>query len=124
MKTAQDHLQAFIDAFKGEDVTFEDLKKFLTVTQQHECKFVNKISVEGQLMGINNLISRAKEVKIKPLHSTNEVNKDFVIKFSAVEGAKPDTIELKCRCIKEISVRKAGDIGHWGVNTSSFKRIE
>jgi len=120
-KTAQEHLENFIDAFKG-DAKFEDLKKFLTVTQQNECLYVNRVSVEGQLMGINQLLKVSTNIKLKAITGSNKVMKDFVIIFENKD--KKTKTKLQCRLIKQSGIRQAREDGVWGVNSTSFRHLK
>ena len=119
---AKEYLLAFIEAFKKEGITFEELKKFLTLTQQEECRYPNKISVEGTLMGLYSFIHRSSEIEIKEKYSHNEVLKDFVISFN-IPALLGRPITMQCRVIKESSIRKPHPEGHWGINISSFKKV-
>jgi len=124
-KTAQEHLENFIDAFSVQDQTFEELKKFITLTQQNECLYVGRISVEGQLMGIYSLLKMSTKVDIKPIINSSSVVKDFVLHLeNKQEGKKVQKTKVQCRLVKELEVRKTGKDGDWGVNANSFKHIK
>ena len=125
MTICEELLQKFFDAMQKPDALFVDLKKHLTITQQQECLYIDRISVEGQLMGILYRLKNSEGHTIKEKVNTNQVMKDLVIKFKNVEFAdkgKKD-IKIECRMIKEIGVRKTSVEGTWGVNASSFKQI-
>ena len=124
MKTAQEHLEEFLKAFSGKDVKFEDLKKLLTVTQQNECLYVDRVSVEGGLMGIDQLLKMADSYHIKSIPSSNKVMKDFIIHLFKQDGKDLKKTKLQCRLVKEVDIRKTGEDGVWGVNSSSFKHID
>ena len=124
-KTAQEHLEKFIEAFTVPDQTFENLKKFLTLTQQQECLYVGRISVEGQLMGIYSLLKISTSINIKAIASSNKTSKDFVLHLkNKQEGKKVEKTKIQCRLVKEIEVRKTSEDGVWGVNASSFKHLK
>ena len=122
-KTAQEHLENFIKAMSNENALFSDMKKFLTVTQQSECLYVGKVSVEGSLMGMHQVLKQAYKYEIKAKPSSNEVVKDFVIHLFKQEGAEHKKTEIQCRLIKQSGVREARVDGVWGVNSSSFKLL-
>lgn len=122
--TAQEHLEKFIEAFTP-DAKFEDLKKFLTLTQQQECLYVNRLSVEGQLMGINHLLRISTKITIKAVPKSNDIVKDFVLHLeNKQEGQKAKKTKVQCRLVKEIGVRKTSKDGVWGVNASSFRHLK
>lgn len=123
--TAQEHLENFLQAFYVKDQKFEELKKFLTLTQQNECLYVDRVSVEGSLMGINQLLKMADRYEIKAIPNSNKVMKDFVIHLFKQDTKELKKTKLQCRLVKEIEVRKTGESGvwGWGVNSSSFKHV-
>jgi len=126
MTHAEEHLQNFFDALQAKDALFSDIKKYLTLTQQQECLYVGRISVEAQLMGILSRLNNCESYKIKERISTNKIMKDVIITFKAVyvSAKRPNAkVKVLCRLIKEEAVRKTGVKGVWGVNASSFKQI-
>jgi len=122
--TAQEHLENFLEAMSKESALFSEMKKFLTVTQQNECLYVGKVSVEGSLMGIHHLLKQADKYEIRAIPGSNEIMKDFVIHLFKKEGNDSKKTEIQCRLIKEVDVRKTGKDGEWGVNSSSFRHLK
>jgi len=123
-KLAVEHLEQFLEAFKIYDAKFEDLKKFLTVTQQNECLYVNRISVESSLVGLNQLLKVCNVVKVKEIPTSNNVAKDFIIHLTKTDGKTTEKARVQCRLIKEVDIRKTGESGTWGVKINSFKYIK
>ena len=124
-KTAEEHLEKFIEALTIDDALFSDIKKYLTLTQQNDCRYVNKISVEANLMGILGLFKRYGKVEVKEKIGTNKLMRDFIITLSnGRHSSIPKTTKLQCRLIKEDKIRETSIDGIWGVNISSFKHVK
>ena len=123
-KLAVEHLEKFISEFKKKDVKFEDLKKYLTVTQQHNCIYVDKISVEPQLIALSQLLKMCSNEKVKEIPTSNKLMKDFTIDVFKTTDGNIQKASIQCRLVKESDVRKADENGKWGVNISSFRYLK
>lgn len=121
ISSVEQHVENFIEALLKKDALMEDVKKYLTKTQQHTCKFVGNPSVEGAINGLHSILKQSSKITVKEKYSTNLITKDCLItmKFPNNKPAK-----IQCRLVKEIDVRKTGEDGIWGVNASSFKYIK
>jgi len=112
-------VEKFIETILEDKCKFEDIKKFLTVTQQDECLYVGS-GVEGNLNGIYMLLRSSESIEVKELINTAKFIKDAVITMKRGDT----TIKRQCRLVKEIAVSKAHEDGTWGINASSFKVIK
>jgi len=117
--TAKEHLQSFLETIQKPGCTVSEAMKFLMLTQQEEAKYVGRITPIANINGVLTLLKQSKSFSIKEKYNKLPVIRDCIItiKTSSMK------IELKCRLIKEIGVRKASEEGQWGINATSFKNI-
>lgn len=120
MKTAQEHLEKFLETVKKKP-SMEMALSFLTKTQQHEANIIGGQTPQVQINSLYTLLQySAKGYYITALPG-NEVKMDFKIVFDHNIGHK---LHYKIRLIKEIAVRKADKTGEWGVNINSLRLIK
>lgn len=110
----------FLNYLADKNATFENAKIHLTKTNQEECRYVHKLSVEGAISGIANIVKQVDKIKISQKISTSPLLKTCEIKFSNVKKYS----ELTCVVVKEKDVRKPSEDGEWGVNIQSFRIIK
>lgn len=112
----------FFAYIANEESTIEKAKTFMTITQQETCKVVSGNPVDGNIMGMHQLIKRCEILSIKEKVSTNKVMKDCTIKLKSKENEK--VIKYSCRCVKETELRKTSEEGTWGINVNSFRYLK
>lgn len=128
MTETEEKVTEFIKLLQNERPLLEDGLKFLTLTQQHEYKYIGGVDVKSMINGLYSLIQQTKSFTVKEKVSTNEVMKDVKIKLVLNEQVSKATgfkqRELICRLVKESSLRHTDIDGIWGINASSFKFID
>lgn len=112
-------LHAFFEALKVPACKYEDVKKYITKTQQEESQYVGRTNVEVHLNGLHSLVTNCKTIEFTEKVNTNKLVADFKVTFKSSQKAV-----MTCRLIKESGLRKPHEDGVWGVNVSSFKLVD
>ena len=118
----------FLTLLKTERPLLDDALKMLTVTQQHEYKYVGGVDVKATINGLYGLVRQSESFEVFEKPSSNKMVKDVKIvlrmtyEAEKISGFK--SRKLTCRCVKESDVRKPNIDGVWGINVSSFKFVD
>lgn len=118
---ANEKIDKFITALMAPNATYEELKKFLTFTQQEDCKYLERVAVDTKLQTMRIALKQFTKIGIEKLPQKNACVADFKI----VEKEKKGKNTYMLRLVKEYGYRKPGkgtpdNPGVWGVNISSF----
>ena len=112
-------IESFIQTLITPNALIEDVMKHLTVTQQNEAKYINRINPVGIFNGLYSMFIQTEEYNINVPYNSNKVMRDAYIKVKYNNSLHI----FRCRLIKEIGVRKTGEEGQWGININSFRNI-
>lgn len=106
----------------------DDALPMLTLTQQHEHKYIGGVDVKTAINAIWAVMIRAESFTVSDIESDHEMIKDVKIvlhlKYEAEKLADCKVKTLICRCVKEAGVRQPRVDGIWGINVGSFKFVD
>ena len=128
MTQTEELVTNFISLLQHEKPLLDDAIKMITITQQHEHKYIGGVDVKPCIDSIYTLMTHVESFTVSDIESDNECVKDVKIvlhlKYEDSKLADCKTKKLTCRCVKEAGVRQPRVDGIWGINVGSFKFVD
>jgi hypothetical protein len=122
MTQTEELVSNFLRLLQNERPELSDALPMLTLTQQHEHKYIGGVDVKTAINSLYAVMLRVKSFTVSDIGNVNDVVQDVKIELHGIPELGMKT--MTCRCVKEAGVRMPRVDGVWGINVGSFKFVD